>query len=136
MMLALLPLQILNADCGYIGQGICAAASYVRTRVDCADLSAESFNRVTSTCYKDDFIPGGNFDVIVPNGSRNCVRLRETGTYYCDSNNQLQGPILDSWTITNSCPKLKTDGSCQIAHQSTNPKPFKIAAVVAATISN
>jgi hypothetical protein len=137
MLLALHPLQILNADtnCGRLWPLICQKSTYTSKKVECADFSARSYNWVATTCITDVSTPGG-MDRIVPDGILKCVRTRETCTYYCNNKNELQGPFYDSWEIINSCSKFKSDGPCEIVNQSTNPKLLKIAAVVAATVSN
>jgi hypothetical protein len=137
MLFALHPLQILNADnnCGRLWPVICQKSTYTSKKVECADFSAHSYNWVATTCITDVSTPGG-MDRIVPDGILKCVRTRETSTYYCDGKNKLQGPFFDSWEIINSCQKFKSDGACEIANQSTNPKLLKIATIVAATISN
>jgi hypothetical protein len=137
MLLALHPLQILNADtnCGRLWPLICQKSSYTTRKVICADDVARSYNWVATTCFTDVSTPGG-MDRIVPDGILKCVRTRETCTYYCNNKNELQGPFYDSWEIINNCSKFKSDGPCEIVNQSTNPKLLKIAAVVAATVSN
>jgi len=138
VMFALHPLQILNAFdvyCGTLWPVLCSNSSYSRTIIECSDSKSVNYNFVATTCYTEGPKSDG-IQRIVPNGRQICVRTRESIINYCDSNNRLQGPIYNSWEITNSCPKFKVDGICPIAYQSTSPQPSKTVAFVAASISN